>query len=142
MLKTILNSVSNSKNENEKKSISTVATLEKENFSVCEQCGSENFYLPIKSNRWECRECNPPKSDRFVAQSKQGRQIDETTQNDMYHPGWAIVDPAQCWGPYVLRSKNPVCKCGSEYFEETGIVCNVKKFCVCCREEIFCVDFV
>jgi hypothetical protein len=141
MLKKILNSVSNSKNEIEKKSISPVATLENKNFSVCEICGSENFYLPIKSNRWECRECNPPKSERFIAQTKQGRRIDETTENDRYHPGWAEVDPAQSWGPYVLKSKKPVCKCGSEYFEETGTVCEVKKFCVCCREEIFCVDF-
>lgn len=142
MLKKILNSVSVSKIEIEKKSISgPESTIEKENFLVCEKCGSENFYLPIKSNQWECRRCNPPRSDRFVAQTKQPHRIDLETRNEESHHGWAVVDPAQSWGPYILKSKIPVCECGSEYFEESGIVCEVKKFCVCCRKEIFCVDF-
>lgn len=136
-----------SKNENKEKnkSISSVATLEPaekiEMDFVCEKCGSGNFYLPTKSNRWECRECNPPKSDRFVAQTKQPLRIDQEARNEESHPGWAVVDPAQSWGPYILKSKKPVCECGSEYFEETGIVCEVRKFCICCRKEIFCVDF-
>lgn len=56
-------------------------------------------------------------------------------------PEPVVVDPAQCWGPYVLRAENPICECGSKYFQESGTVCNVKKFCVCCRSEIFLVDF-
>lgn len=135
MLKKILFSVEKSTPE---KNFSMPSTIEK-NFSSCEICGSENFYLPTKSNQWLCRECNPPKSDRFVAQTKQGRRIDETTKNEESHPGWVKVDPAQCWGPYVLRSKIQVCKCGSDYWEESGTVTNVKKFCVCCRKELFFV---
>jgi hypothetical protein len=111
------------------------------NFSCCEKCGGENFYLPIKSNRWECRECNPPRSERFVAQSKQGRRSEDTTLEGPTEPEPVKVDPAQCWGPYVLRAENPICECGSKYFQESGTVCNVKKFCVCCRSEIFLVDF-
>lgn len=135
MLQKILFSVAKSAQE---KIFSPVAIQPEEKiFLVCEICGSKNFYLPIKSTQWICRDCSPPRSERFVAQSKQATGSEDTTLDGPSEPQPAKVDPAQSWGPYVLRSKNPICKCGSDYFEESGTVCCVKKFCVCCREEIF-----
>ena len=106
------------------------------NFSCCEKCGGENFYLPIKSNRWECRDCNPPRSERFVAQSKQGRRSEDTTLDGPTEPELIRVDPAQSWGPYVLRAEIPVCECGCDYWRESGTVFKINFSCVCCGEEI------
>jgi hypothetical protein len=132
MLQKILFSVAKSAQE---KNIS-IPTPEEKKFSVCEICGSRNFYLPIKSIEWVCRECSPPRSERFVAQSKQATGSEDTTLDGLPEPEPVKVDPAQSWGPYVLRSKIPICKCGSDYFEESGTVVCVKKFCCVCKIEL------
>lgn len=139
MLKKILFSVSKSNSEIQKSISSKPEPIEEK--MVCEKCGSENFYLPTKSTEWICRTCLPPKSERYVAQTKQGRTINGNTLDGPQHPGWARVDPAQSWGPYVLKFENPICKCGSEYVEESGTISKIEKNCVCCREPIFLVDF-
>ena len=142
MLKQILFSVSKSNSEIQK-SISSkpIAAESIEEKSICEKCGSENFYLPTKSTEWVCRNCRPPKSERHVAQSKQGHTIESTNLDGPQDLGWVSVDPAQSWGPYVLKFEKPICKCGSEYAEEAGTISKIEKFCVCCREQIFLVDF-
>jgi ribosomal protein L37AE/L43A len=139
MLKQILFSVSKSNSEIQKSISSVTKPIEEK--SICEKCGSENFYLPTKSIEWVCRNCRPPKSERHVAQSKQGHTSESTNLDGSNDLGWVSVDPAQSWGPYVLKFEKPICKCGSEYAEEAGTISKIEKFCVCCREQIFLVDF-
>jgi hypothetical protein len=137
MLKNIFQSVENSKSKKfiSYEDVENSVDPGKIDF-VCEKCGGENFYLPIKSNCWECRDCNPPRSERFVAQSKQGRRSEDTTLDGTTEPELIRVDLAQSWGPYVLRAEIQVCECGCEYWRESGTVLKINISCVCCGKEI------